>query len=179
MQVLFLDIFGKFVFFLSVSCHHMAWTFWHRGTQIKALSPQQISSWSRDHIFTFIFNFFKCWHIPEVLFFLISFLDFTHGTITGDKNKTSHTYFLLPLEVHSSQLVSQSSSYLHTSNNLLPSTYSVRLNVGVSKPNQKTCCKPFRSQWYTFKRSDFRHCLKSEQAEIIWVGPKNPECLKS
>ena len=28
--------------------------------------------------------------------------------------------------------------YLHTSDNLLPFTYSVRLNVGVSKQNQKS-----------------------------------------
>ena len=70
---------------------------------------------------------------------------------------------------------------LHTSDNSLPSTYSVRLNVGVSNQNQKACCKPFRSQWYTFEHLDFRHCLKSELAEIrkFCVCPKNPKCLKS
>ena len=36
------------------------------------------------------------------------------------------------------------------SDNLLPSNYSVRLNVGVSK-QKKACCKLLKSQWYTFK----------------------------
>ena len=53
--------------------------------------------------------------------------------------------------------------YLHTSDKLMPSTYSVRLNVGVSKHNKKACCKPFRSQ---LERLDFRHFLKSEHPEI-------------
>ena len=34
--------------------------------------------------------------------------------------------------------ISNTFFYLHTSDNLLPSTYSVRLNVGVSKQNQKS-----------------------------------------
>ena len=59
--------------------------------------------------------------------------------------------------------------YLHTLDNLLPFPYSVRLNVGVSKENQKSLfrCKPFRSQWYTFEHSDSRHWLKYKHAEII------------
>ena len=64
----------------------------------------------------------------------------------------------------------------HTADNLMPSTYSARLNVGVSKQNQKACCKPFRSQCYTFK------CFKWNPSNEIWmfcVCPKNPKCLKS
>ena len=57
--------------------------------------------------------------------------------------------------------------YLHTSDNLLPFTYSVGLNVGVSKQSQKSLLQA--SQWYM-----------SEHAEIqmFCVCPKNPNCPK-
>ena len=45
-------------------------------------------------------------------------------------------------EIQTSVFGFQTLFYLHTSDNLLPFTYSVRLNVGVSKRNQK---KPIAS----------------------------------
>ena len=75
--------------------------------------------------------------------------------------------------------------YLHTSDNLLPFTYSVRLNVGVSNKTKKACCKPFRSQWYALERSNFRHwnpnMLKSERFVCVPKIPnvQNLNVLKS
>ena len=45
----------------------------------------------------------------------------------------------------------------------------VKAGLRIAYSNQKACCKPFRSQWYTSKHAEIR---------TFCVCPKNPECPK-